>query len=124
MNGAVAGVLAGRHVLVVEDEYFVAVELAEALRAVGAVVVGPAATTDAALALAAAGHLDAALLDVNLNGTMVWPVADLLMARGVPVVLSSGYEAVPPAYAHLPHYQKPAAVHVLLRAVMRCVAAA
>ena len=121
MSSTAVSALAGKRVLVVEDEYFIATEIAEALEAAGAVVIGPAATVPEAEDLAAAseGRLDAALLDVNLGGTMIWPVLELLTAREVPVVLSTGYEegSIPPAYAHLSRHQKPVSMRVLLRAL-------
>ena len=120
MSGAKAAeALRDRRILVAEDEYFIADEIAEALRAAGAVVVGPAATVPEAADLAAAGPLQGAVLDVNLNGTMIWPVADILVALGVPVLLATGYDAgvVPPAYAHLPRCEKPVTGRELIRAL-------
>lgn len=93
--------LAGRHVLVVEDEYLIAGLLAEALVEQAATVVGPASSVERALALVAqADTLDMAVLDVNLRGEDVYPVADVLTARGVPFVLVTGYDrhAIPRRY--------------------------
>ncbi|MFZ4409273.1 MAG: HWE histidine kinase domain-containing protein, partial [Paracraurococcus sp.] len=85
--------LAGRRVLVVEDALLVAMELEGALADVGIEVVGPAASVDGAVALARTERLDAALLDIDLDGTPVFPVAEALLARAVPFVFTTGYEA-------------------------------
>ena len=127
MSGSGIGILRGRRILVAEDEYFIADEVAEALAEAGAEVVGPAATVEAAQALARAEErLDGAVLDANLGGAMIWPVLDALTARGVPVVLATGYDAgvIPKAHADLPRCEKPVAARDVLRALARGVAAA
>jgi CheY-like chemotaxis protein len=83
--------LLGRRILVVEDEMLVAWLLQDMLTDLGCVVIGPAASVGAALALIEVQGLDAAVLDVNLGGQMSYPVADALLARGVPFVFSTGY---------------------------------
>jgi len=100
----------GRCVLVVEDEYFLADCLACDLRETGAVVVGPVGSVEDALALVeAAERLDGAVVDINLHGEMAFPVADALIARGVPLVFATGYDhaSLPKAYAAIPGCQKP-----------------
>jgi DNA-binding response OmpR family regulator len=59
----------------------------------GSEVVGPAAKMEEALRLASDASLDAAILDVNVGGAVVYPVADLLRGRGVPIILATGYGA-------------------------------
>jgi CheY-like chemotaxis protein len=87
-----ASALRGRRVLVVEDETMIAMLVEDMLDELGCAVVGPAHGLDAALALAQTDNgLDAALLDVNLAGQSVFPVADALRKRGVPAVFSTGY---------------------------------
>ena len=82
-----------RHILVVEDEYLIAMSLQDALERSGSVVVGPFPSVEKALkALEASLKIDAAVLDVNLGGKMVYPVADALLARHIPFVFTSGYE--------------------------------
>ncbi|MDJ0386766.1 HWE histidine kinase domain-containing protein [Roseomonas sp. E05] len=89
-----------RRVLLAEDEPLVALELETQLQALGFTVVGPAASLQEALRLAGEeALLDAAVLDVNLRGQAVFPVADLLVRRGVPVVFATGYGALPGGWA-------------------------
>lgn len=82
---------AGRRVLVVEDESLVAMLLETILEDMGCEPVGPAATVEEGLRLAADGPIDAALLDVNVAGRQVFPVAEALRERAVPFVFSTGY---------------------------------
>jgi CheY-like chemotaxis protein len=86
--------LRGRRVLLVEDEPMVALLVEDLLLGAGAAVLGPAYTVDAALGLIEAvgfgAGLDAAVLDIDLRGAAVWPVADLLASRGVPFLLVTG----------------------------------
>ena len=82
----------GRLVLVVEDEFLIAMDLELLLQRHGWRVLGPAATVAEALRLLAGETPDVALLDVNLRGEPVTPVAEELRARGVPFVLASAYD--------------------------------
>jgi DNA-binding response OmpR family regulator len=117
--------LDGKRILVAEDEYLIATDMVGSLAGVGAVVLGPAPTVEEAAQLAAAPGAapDAALLDVNLSGQMIWPVVEALAARGVPVLLATGYDsdAIPRAYAHLPRCEKPVDMQVLLRRLRSCL---
>ena len=108
-NPAVEATLAGRRVLVVEDEFFLADDLAQALEKLGAEVVGPVPSKDKALTLLEAGPLDAAVLDINLKGEAVFPVADALRQQGVPFVFATGYDeaSVPSSYQDVPRWEKP-----------------
>jgi CheY-like chemotaxis protein len=101
--------LSGRRVLVVEDEMIVAWLLEDMLADFGCVVVGPAARVEQALAVIDAEAIDAAVLDVNLNGQKSYPVADALAARGVPFVFSTGYDKgrLLDGYRSFPVLQKP-----------------
>ena len=87
--------LHGRRVLVVEDEALIGMLLEDGLLEAGAEVVGPACSVKEALELidqaAADGGLSAAVLDINLEGEAVSPVADHLAALGVPFVFATGY---------------------------------
>lgn len=83
--------LAGKRVLVVEDEFLVAVQVEELLEEAGCVVVGPFARVPAAVSAARAEDIDAALLDVNVAGEKVFPVAHVLEERGIPFLFVTGY---------------------------------
>jgi DNA-binding response OmpR family regulator len=80
-----------RQILVVEDEFLIALELEQTLRRAGYQVVGPAARVGMALRLLRQVRPDAAVLDVNLAGERVTPVAEVLQAMAVPFLLASGY---------------------------------
>src|ERR1700722_19846945 len=101
--------LSGRRVLVVEDEVLVSWVLEDMLAALGCAVVGPAARVNQALAMLEAEAIDAAVLDINLNGQKRYPVADALAALGVPFVFSTGYhqDSLPSGYQRFPVLQKP-----------------
>jgi CheY-like chemotaxis protein len=102
--------------LVVEDEYFVAEELAHAFEDRGASVVGPAPTIRDALTLIAQQPLDGAILDINLHGEMVYPVADELASRGIPFVFATGYDktVLPSRFSTIKLCEKPADPNLVL----------
>lgn len=83
--------LAGKRVLVVEDEWLVAMTVNDVLTSAGCVVVGPFARLPEALAAAQTAAVDVALLDVNIAGEQVFPVAYALETRGVPFLFLTGY---------------------------------
>ncbi|MGC2854111.1 response regulator [Novispirillum sp. DQ9] len=88
------GFLTGRSILLVEDELLVALLVEDLLKEAGADILGPAPRVAAALQLIAdADRIDLALLDVNLAGAWVWPVAEELRRRSVPYLLLTGYGA-------------------------------
>lgn len=100
----------GRQILIVEDEYFVADDLASDLCRQGAKVIGPVGTVDAAIALIRANpQLDGAVLDIDLHGQMSYPVAALLIAAGTPFLFATGYDGwtVDDAYRDVARYEKP-----------------
>ncbi|WP_321986966.1 response regulator [Xanthomonas citri] len=102
--------LAGRRILVVEDDYLLAEALNDLLVEAGVNVVGPVGNVPDALSLVASGQaIDGALLDVNVRGQAVFPVADALMKRGVPFSFCSGYGryTLPQRFAHLSYCMKP-----------------
>jgi CheY-like chemotaxis protein len=84
-------VLAGRRVLVVEDDMLALLMIEDMLADLGCESVTVAATVDQALALINGQVFDTALLDVDLDGNDSHPVADALAARGVPFAISTGY---------------------------------
>jgi len=83
--------------------------LEDMLADLGCAVIGPAASVNRALAMIDAEAIDAAVLDVNLNGQMSYPIADVLAARGVPFVFSTGYgkDRLLDGYRTFPVMQKP-----------------
>jgi ActR/RegA family two-component response regulator len=96
--------------LVVEDDYFLADDLARGLQELGAEVVGQVGSVDDALNhVVNSGPLDGALLDINLRGERVFPVAEALFARDVPFVFTTGYDqlAIPAVYTGIPVCNKP-----------------
>lgn len=113
------GVLEGKRILVVEDEYFVAADLKRALAAERAVPVGPAGDLRRGLVLLDGEPVDGALLDVNLEGSSSYAIADRLAERGVPFVFLTGYDgwALPDAYRDAPRIPKPFKVGQVLDAL-------
>jgi two-component system, chemotaxis family, sensor kinase Cph1 len=102
--------LEGLLVLLVEDNALVAMAAQDALEDAGAEVAGPASRVTEALKLASVGRYDAALLDVDLRGEPVWPVADALAARGVPISFTTGYDmamVMPDRFRDVPVLNKP-----------------
>lgn len=101
--------LTGLRVLVVEDEALVAMLVEDMLGDLGCHVLGPAGSVRTALELIERETPQAAILDVNLGGEPVYPVADALKAAGVPYVLATGYGeyGVAEAYRGVPVLQKP-----------------
>src|SRR5690242_11158195 len=95
-------------VLVVEDEYFIAADIARALHEAGAHPVGPAGTVAQANALLAKEKVDAAILDLNLRGNMAVPFVEQLSSRGVPCIIVSGYgsDSLPESIRGLPSLEK------------------
>ena len=107
---APGGMFAGRVILVVEDEYLAAAELARELERRGATVAGPVPDVRRALLLlGSTARLDGALLDIQLRGERVYPVAEALRARAVPFVFVSGFDSefLPEAYRGVPLCEKP-----------------
>ncbi|ARP93821.1 response regulator [Bordetella genomosp. 13] len=117
--------LRDRRILIVEDEYLIAEYLQSELEDAGAVVAGMAANIDDALRLLENNPtLDAAILDVNLGGEMVFPLADQLLERGVPFIFTTGYDAssIPARYATAVRCEKPYNTEAMLNAIRRVIA--
>ncbi len=83
--------LNGLRVLVVEDEMMVSMLIEDMLTDLGCIVVGPAARLDEAIALTESEQIDCAVLDVNLGGQPIFPLADILRAKGAPFAFATGY---------------------------------
>jgi CheY-like chemotaxis protein len=101
--------LSGRRILVVEDEMLVLMSIEDMLADLGCESVAAAATVDQAVALIDAQVFDAAMLDMNLNGTKSFPVADKLAELGVPFIFATGYSAqdMRDGYGDRPLLKKP-----------------
>lgn len=112
---------AGLRLLVVEDEFINAMFTVDSLEERGCVVVGPAASLDEAMELAERESMDGAILDVNLAGQPVFPLTDRLVARGVPVLLTTGYDSstLPERMRGLCQLQKPFSDEQLFAALGR-----
>ena len=118
--------LEGLCVLVVEDEFLLAMELEALLEQRGCRVLGPVATIDRALAVLDRHRPAAAVLDVNLKGTRATPIAAALQDRGVPFVLVTGYgdgQLNEPELKGQPRLEKPLNRQKLLRTLERAVQA-
>jgi CheY-like chemotaxis protein len=102
-------VTVARSVLIVEDESLISMMLEDFLESLGHRVAGTCETVVEALERVEQGGFDVAIIDVNLNGERVWPVADRLAARGIPYVLATGGHIDPPPAAHagVPVLSKP-----------------
>jgi DNA-binding response OmpR family regulator len=99
--------LEGIRVLLVEDEYLVASLIEEILEIAGCIVTGPIPRLAQAVDAADRETCDAAVLDVNLAGERIYPVADILSRRNIPFVFVTGYGALPGEYANRPRLCKP-----------------
>lgn len=113
--------MAAKRILVVEDEFLIALDIAGALEQGGLVVIGPLASVRDALKTLEREKVDGALLDANLGGEPVGRVADALHARGVPFAFVSGYgrDQLPPQHKGAPLISKPFTGEDLLAVVAR-----
>lgn len=120
------GAAAKPRILVVEDEFLIAREIADALEDAGFAVLGPCPTVPAALArLDEAGSCEAAVLDASLRHVSSLPVAEALMARGIPFAVVTGFSVgqLPPAMAEAPVLAKPLDAGELVRLLNRLLRA-
>lgn len=114
--------LAGMRILIVEDELLVALELETMLDSLGCQVVGPAARLEKAHELLQSAEIDGAILDVNVRGQSVYPVAAALKSRGIPFIFSTGYSgasAMPEPFGNDPRIEKPFVQEELARLMVR-----
>jgi CheY-like chemotaxis protein len=112
--------LGGVSILVVEDEGAQALDLQLSLEEAGASVVGPVGFVEDALDIMEnLPELDCAILDLNLHGELVFPVADILLEHDVPVIFATAYEAenLPTRYRGLPMFLKPLFMDQITRAI-------
>lgn len=99
----------GLRIMVVEDEFLVALEIERMMLDLGCDVIGPISDLDNALTLAHEEVMDGAVLDVNVGGRKIDPVALVLADRQIPFILSTGYtsEGIAPALRDRPRLNKP-----------------
>lgn len=116
MGHAERHVLAGARILIVEDEFFLADELAGELLTEGAEVIGPAASVEMAEQLVAHSLPDCAILDINLRGVWSCDLARSLAQKGVPFLVLTGYDpsALPADLRGAPYMEKPVASSLVL----------
>lgn len=113
--------LDGKRILIVEDEYWIASDLARAFRQENAIVLGPVANVAGGMSLIDGGHVDAAVLDVNLMGPRSYALADRLSSDAVPHIFVTGYDewSLPEAYRATPRLSKPFAANTVVALVER-----
>jgi DNA-binding response OmpR family regulator len=100
---------AGRHILVVEDEFLISDEIALAFAHLGVETIGAYTLEEGMELLESSAKVDGAVLDVNLQGKMVFPLADALQKRRVPFIFATGYDrdVIPERYQSVPCCEKP-----------------
>ena len=115
------GDLNGLRILVVEDEAAISLLLEDMLLDFGCEVIGPAARLSAALEAVARETVDLAILDVNVAGEPIYPVAEALAQRSIPFVFSTGYGSagIKDLYRDRPVLQKPFAQHDLKQKLLK-----
>ena len=116
--------LAGARVLILEDETLVSMMIEDMLTDLGCKVVGPYARLDQAMEAVTAGEaVDAALLDVNLGRTQSFPLAEMLKARDVPFVFTTGYDdsGIPTEWRDRPALRKPFMMHHMKEALEKAL---
>jgi DNA-binding response OmpR family regulator len=111
--------LCGCRVLIVEDEYLLASELEEALRASRAEVIGPIHDLDSALEQVAGGGFDVAVIDINLHGHQTYQIAEELQRIGVPFIFATGYgeDVIPVRFRDVVRFEKLYNMNTLLQQV-------
>ena len=120
MQPTVPAALLGRSIVIVEDDCVTAMDLAETLSAAGAEIIGPAGTIQNAFELLQRLHrVDIALLDVEVEGSFVFDIADELVKRAVPIVFTTGYERseIPARFHAVRHCEKPVGIAAIARAL-------
>jgi CheY-like chemotaxis protein len=122
--GSGPGPLATKRILVVEDELMIRMLLEDMLCELGCTVAAATARLEEALEAARSAEFDVAILDVNLNGQPVAPVAEALIARGKPFIFATGYgeHGLPEPYRGRPTLKKPFQLDGLSRLLVSTLA--
>jgi CheY-like chemotaxis protein len=118
MPPTISGPLAGRRVLVIEDEYFLADDIARALKDLGARVIGPVGELEEAATLVDADTaIDGAVVDINLRNDLIFPVVRTLRARKVPLLFTTGYDrkSIEPEFQDIRLWEKPLDIPAMAR---------
>ena len=111
---------AGASVFLVEDEVMIRMMVADMLEELGHSIAGEAGEIGHAIKLAQSTEFELAILDVNVNGHMITPVAELIKARNLPFIFATGYAAgVPAEYRDQPTLQKPFLIEKLEEMIHR-----
>jgi DNA-binding response OmpR family regulator len=115
--------LDGYVVLVAEDEVLIGMHITAELEEAGLVVIGPQSTVVGAMASIDGRHVDVAVLDLVLGSELVYPLADILAARGIPFIFATGIggDKLPPEYARAPVCEKPFAPGSIVCAVSEAI---
>jgi two-component SAPR family response regulator len=117
-----SNIFEGRRILVLEDDYWVVMDLINDLRESGAEIVGPFANIDQAMdALKDGATLDGAILDVNVQGDRSFTLADALIREDIPFVFATGYDSseIPETYADATVLQKPVNAAQIAKVLLR-----
>jgi DNA-binding response OmpR family regulator len=111
--------LKGHRILIVEDNFVMALDLSLLVEDLGGAVIGPAGRLDEGVALAQSNELDGAILDVNLDGENTFPLADGLLAADVAVIFATGYDVtmLPERFARTPKLSKPFSARSVEKAI-------
>ena len=111
----------GGSVFLVEDEVMIRMMVADMLEELGYSIAGEAGEIDQAVKLARTASFDIAILDVNVNGKLISPVAEVIEARDRPFIFATGYGAqgLPPEYRDRPALQKPFQIETLAAMIER-----
>ena len=109
----------GRSVFLVEDEVMIRMMVADMLEELGYSIAAQAGEISEAIRLAQSTDFDLAILDVNVNGKVISPVADLIKARNRPFIFATGYgsSGLPEEYRDRPSLQKPFQIETLARVI-------
>ena len=119
LDASKPGPLAGRRILVVEDEYFIAEEIRALLAELGATVVGPLSDQPKAIAMLSDTQIDCAVLDIDVSGRAIFPLIHELRERGIPWLYVSGYSEglVPEDLRGRAHIEKPIVADALAASI-------